>query len=145
MVPHVHLFLPSAPQPHTQRQLACWLRTAGQTRRICAMDLGLKGLRAIVSGGTKGIGRAVVETLADEGADVALCARQQVEVSDTTAALGRRGGRAIGRALDVADGRGLAAWVTDAAAELGGLDIVIANVSALEIGNSEETWRRSFE
>src|SRR5689334_9813352 len=98
------------------------------------MDLGLKGLRAIVSGGTKGIGRAVVDTLADEGADVALCARQQGEISETVEALRGRGVRATGRALDVADGQALKAWVADAAVELGGLDIVVANVSALEIG-----------
>jgi 3-oxoacyl-[acyl-carrier protein] reductase len=109
------------------------------------MDLGLRGLRAIVSGGTKGIGRAVVETLADEGVDVAFCARQQAEVSETAEVLRRGGARAMGRALDVSDGLALKAWVADLAAEFGGLDIVVANVSALEIGNSEETWRHSFE
>jgi NAD(P)-dependent dehydrogenase (short-subunit alcohol dehydrogenase family) len=56
------------------------------------MDLGLRGLKAIVSGGTKGIGRAIVDTLAAEGAHVALCARQATEVDATLAARPRRHG-----------------------------------------------------
>ena len=54
------------------------------------MDLGLRGKKAIVTGGTKGIGRAIVELLAHEGADVALCARSAEEVEDTVRALKAR-------------------------------------------------------
>ena len=50
------------------------------------MDLGLKKLKAVVSGGTKGIGRAIAETLAAEGADVAICARNAAEVKSAVAA-----------------------------------------------------------
>jgi 3-oxoacyl-[acyl-carrier protein] reductase len=95
------------------------------------MDLGLKGLRAVVSGGTKGIGRAVAELLADEGAAVAICARDGEEVVGTVAALQARGVSAFGQALDVSNGPDLKAWVEGAAEALGGLDIVVANVSAL--------------
>ena len=109
------------------------------------MDLGLRGLKALVSGGTKGIGRAIVDTLAAEGAHVALCARQATEVDATRTALRAQGATVVGRALDVGDAPALQAWVTDAARELGGLDIVIANVSALAIPSTEDNWRKEFE
>jgi 3-oxoacyl-[acyl-carrier protein] reductase len=108
------------------------------------MDLGLKGLRVAVTGGTKGIGRAIAETFATEGAHVAICARNADEVAQTVAALKAKGVNASGRALDVADGAALKAWVDASAAELGGLDIVVANVSALAIGADEENWKKSF-
>ena len=109
------------------------------------MDLGLKGLKAIVTGGTKGIGQAIAQTLAAEGAHVAICARNADEVAASVAELQARGVTAFGRAVDVADGPALAAWVNDAAATLGGLDIVVANVSALAIAADEAAWQRGFE
>ena len=109
------------------------------------MDLGLKGLRAIVTGGTKGIGQAIAQTLAAEGAHVAICARNADEVAASVAELQGRGVTAFGRAVDVADGPALAAWVNDAAAALGGIDIVVANVSALAIAADEAAWQRGFE
>ncbi|HEY1967849.1 MAG TPA: SDR family oxidoreductase [Pseudonocardia sp.] len=109
------------------------------------MDLGLKGLRVLVTGSTKGIGRATAEIFAQEGAQVAVCARTADEVAATVSALTANGATAIGRALDVGDGAALAGWVTDAAEQLGGLDIVVANVSALAIPDNPENWRTSFE
>jgi 3-oxoacyl-[acyl-carrier protein] reductase len=109
------------------------------------MDLGLKGLKAVVTGGTKGIGRAIAQTLAAEGADVAFCARNAEEVAQTVKDFGGHGVRVIGRTVDVADGPGLAAWVSDVAAEFGGIDIVVANVSALAIATDEAAWQRGFD
>src|SRR6476620_12517848 len=95
------------------------------------MDLGLKGKKAVVTGGSKGIGRAIAATFASEGADVALCARNAAEVEATVASLKGKGVKAFGRALDVADGEALKKWVSDAAGTLGGIDALVCNVSAL--------------
>jgi 3-oxoacyl-[acyl-carrier protein] reductase len=109
------------------------------------MDIGLKGLNAIVTGGTKGIGRAIVETLAADGANVSFCARNADEVAQATADFGRYGGKVSGGVADVGDGPALQAWVRGAAAAMGGIDIVVANVSALAIASDEAAWQRGFE
>jgi NAD(P)-dependent dehydrogenase (short-subunit alcohol dehydrogenase family) len=109
------------------------------------VDLGLQGLCALVTGGTKGIGRAIVDTLAAEGAAVGFCARSESEVADTVEALTKRGSTAVGGVLDVADEQDLQDWVASTAAELGGIDIVVANVSALAIPDEPANWQASFD
>jgi 3-oxoacyl-[acyl-carrier protein] reductase len=109
------------------------------------MDLGLGGRRAIVTGGSKGIGRRCADILAEEGAHVAICARDGGDVAAAVEELKARGVAAYGEALDVADKAALEAWVANAAGELGGIDIVVANVSALAAQNTEEAWRAQFE
>ena len=75
------------------------------------MDLGLKGRKAIVTGATKGIGRAIVDLLASEGVDVGLCARTEDEVQEALRALSSRGVTAVGEALNVRDAEAYAGWL----------------------------------
>ena len=73
------------------------------------MDLGLQGARALVTGGTKGIGRAIADTLAEEGCNVAICARNQEESDAAVADLSAKGVTAFGQSVDVGDHDALAA------------------------------------
>ncbi len=108
------------------------------------MDLGLKGKKAVILGGTRGIGRAIAETLAGEGADVAVCARNADQVADTVAALKAMGVSAMGGSVDVTDGKALKDWIASAGTELGGIDILVSNAGAMAQGNDPSSWERNF-
>src|SRR5215212_2101637 len=109
------------------------------------MDLGLKGLNAIVTGGTKGIGRRAADLLAAEGAHVSICARNAKEVDEAVAALKAKGVQAYGQAVDVADKAALEGWIHESAKQLNGIDIVVANVSALAVEDNEAAWKSQFD
>ena len=109
------------------------------------MDLQLKGKCAVVTGATRGIGRAIADCLADEGANVAICARKADQVAAAVKALEAKGVKAFGKVVDIADGEALRAFVAEAAGALGGLDILVSNASALVNGNGEDTWKAMFD
>ncbi len=109
------------------------------------MDLGLKGLKAVLAGASRGIGRATAEVLAAEGCDVAVCARGKEGVDDAVTSLAGKGVKAIGEAVDMANGEALTGWITSAANDLGGCDIFISFASAGGGPANEETWKANFE
>jgi 3-oxoacyl-[acyl-carrier protein] reductase len=109
------------------------------------MDLDLAGKRVILTGGTRGIGRAIADRLALEGADIAFCARTAASVKETEADLMTKGIRAFGTALDVRDAPAFRAWFDRAVDDLGGVDIVISNVSTRPTLQGEDGWREAFD
>jgi len=109
------------------------------------MDFQIKGKRAIVMGATRGIGRAIADTLANEGCNVAICARNADQVADAVEALKRKGIFACGDSVDIADGSVLKAWIQKAIDSLGGLDILISSAGAMAMGADEGSWKRNFQ
>ena len=108
------------------------------------MDLGLSGKKALITGSTRGIGRAIANLLADEGVDLAICSRNQEEVDSTVGELSAKGVKVTGAVVDVADKAAYQGWIASAAGELGGIDIFVPNVSAGGGNMSEEGWEANF-
>ena len=108
------------------------------------MDPGLKGKRVLVPGGTKSIGRAIVDAFLAEGAVVGFCARDAALVQEREKDWQGKQGRVAGAALDVTDDAALKKWI-DGHANDGGIDHFVANVSALGTENTPEGWRKAIE
>ena len=108
------------------------------------MDLGLKNKRVLITGGTKSIGRAIVDAFLAEGAVVGFCARDAKLVAEREKEWQGKQGRVSGAALDVTDDPALKKWIDSFAAQ-GGIDHFIANVSALGTDDSPAGWRKSIE
>lgn len=109
------------------------------------MDYELRGRRALVTGATRGIGRAIVSTFAKQGVNVGICARDQAAVKKTVAELAREGVTSWGESVDVSDSTALTNWIDAGARKLGGLDILVTNASALTSGGSPENFRQAFD
>src|SRR5438105_2642195 len=107
------------------------------------VDLGLAGKRALVTGATKGIGRAIADALIDEGAAVSICARTSTEVDATVADLTGRG-KAVGLVVDAADADAVRAWVAWSAEQLGGVDIYVHTTSA-KPARKLDGWQANFD
>ncbi len=92
------------------------------------MDLGLRNRRALVMGGTKGLGRSIADALAGEGAALTISGRDQARLDEAAAALRARGAAsATGVVADVASGAAMDRLAEAAAAAMGGVDILVLN------------------
>ena len=112
--------------------------------RANGMDLGLSGRKAIVTGASRGIGLAIAQTLADEGVDVAICARGEGGLEDAKKDLEARGVKVFTKVVDVSDGEQLKGFVAEAGQTLGGLDIFVSNASGGG-GMGEKAWQANFD
>ena len=108
------------------------------------MDLGLKGKNAAVTGSSQGIGYAIAMALAEEGCNVALSARGKQRLEQAVAAIAARNVKSIGVVCDLSSSAGCKKFVDEAAAGLGGIDILVNNVGGMVPGTvdsiSEEQW-----
>jgi len=109
------------------------------------MNLGLKGKNAIVTGGSKGIGRSIAHALAEEGTNVAICARGEEALRQTEKELIDTGVKVYAATCDVGDFDKLDAFLEAASDTLGGVDILVNNVSALSLGDNLQDWEASLK
>jgi len=113
------------------------------------MDLGLRGRRAIVTGGSKGLGQAIAAELLAEGAAVAICSRHKAELVETAAELAASGGSVTALPCDVTDPGQVESFIAAAAAALGGTDILVNNAGAARPGRfaalTDDDWHGDIE
>lgn len=108
------------------------------------MELGLKGKNAVVTGATLGIGKSIALMLAKEGANVAICARRESPLRVTEQEIAAEGVKAYSQICDVGNDAQLSGFLQQAKEELGSIDILVNNVSALSLGDSEDDWKSSL-
>jgi 3-oxoacyl-[acyl-carrier protein] reductase len=108
------------------------------------IDTELAGLRAVITGGSRGIGLAIAAALAGEGVHVSICGRNAQTLENARGELASHGTTVHASVCDVADGAAIEAYVAETAAALGGIDIVVNNASGFGAGDSEDGWAASI-
>jgi 3-oxoacyl-[acyl-carrier protein] reductase len=114
------------------------------TAKDFTMGFDFSGKRMVVTGGSRGIGRAIAMGFAEAGGAVSICARGEAGLAATRAELARFGGTIHAGQCDLADGAAIAAYIAEAATALGGIDVLVNNASGLGPGNDEASWAASI-
>jgi 3-oxoacyl-[acyl-carrier protein] reductase len=109
------------------------------------MPIELSGKKALISGASRGIGRAIANALAQAGADVAICARHPQGVEQAGAELKKFGTRVSASVCDLKDPQAIADWMHRARSEIGGMDILVNNASAFARADTEADWAACIE
>ena len=113
------------------------------------MDLGLKGKVAMVTGASRGLGRAMARALGDEGVKVSICARGEDQLESAAKELRAAGIEVLARATDITKSAEAEGWVTETTERFGGIDVLVNNAGAARPGAlselSDQVWREAFE
>jgi 3-oxoacyl-[acyl-carrier protein] reductase len=109
------------------------------------MQLNLRGKRAVVAGGSRGIGRSIALAFADAGAAVSICARGRAGLDKTTGEIVARGVKSHAAACNLADKDAIAIYIAAAADSLGGIDILVNNASGFGANDDEAGWAKGLE
>jgi 3-oxoacyl-[acyl-carrier protein] reductase len=108
------------------------------------MNIELEGQRAVVTGGSRGIGRAIALAFAEAGAAVSICARGAEALAKTRAEIAQFGHAAHQEVCDLTDGQAVTAYIERAAAQLDGIDILVNNASGFGTSDDEAGWEKSI-
>ena len=109
------------------------------------MKINLAGKRALIAGGSRGIGLAIAQALASAGADVSICARAEGPLRAAEAALKKHGHQVMASSCDLGDAEAIKQWVQQSAATLGGIDILVNNASGFGRTDDEAGWAVSVQ
>jgi 3-oxoacyl-[acyl-carrier protein] reductase len=102
------------------------------------------GYRVVIAGGSKGIGRSMALAFAAAGAAVSICARGQLALDETAAAIAAHGARVHQQSCDLGDAAAIAAYIQQAAEALGGIDVLVNNASGYGFQDTDEDWSAVF-
>jgi len=108
------------------------------------MQISFNGRKALVAGGSRGIGRSIALALASTGASVAICARGEAALRETERELRSFGVTVHAGVCDLADGPAVERWVAEAAGALGGIDVLVNNASGFGRSDDEAGWAVSI-
>lgn len=109
------------------------------------MELGLQDRGVVVTGGSRGIGRAIALEFAREGANLAICARGEDALSATAAELSEQGGKVHAQCCDVADPEALRRFLDASREALGAVHVLVNNTSGFGVTDDDAGWHAGFE